>query len=55
MTEETSTLQDFPLQASAQAVKTSAGFERYDDFYRHPLDHLPQNSPQVRERYTELI
>lgn len=55
MTEEASTLQDFPLQASVQAVKASAGFERYDDFYRHLVDHLPQNSPQVRERYAELI
>jgi len=55
MTEETSTLQDFPLQASIQAVKTSADFESYDDFYRYLLDHLPQNSPQTRQRYAELI
>jgi len=55
MIEETSTLQDFPLQASIQAVKASADFESYDDFYRYLLDHLPQNSPQTRRRYAELI
>ena len=55
MIEEASTLQDFPLQASMQAVKASANFESYDDFYRYLLDHLPQNSPQTRRRYAELI
>ena len=55
MIEETSTLQDFPLQASLQAVKASADIESYDDFYRYLLDHLPQNSPQTRKRYAELI
>lgn len=52
---ETSTLQDFPLQASIQAVKASADFESYDEFYAYLLDHLPQNSPQTRKRYAELI
>jgi hypothetical protein len=55
MTEITSTLQDFPLQASIEAVKASAAFGSYDDFYRYLLDHLPQNSPQTRQRYAELI
>jgi len=55
MTEEISTLQDFPLQASIQAVKASADFESYDEFYRYLLDHLPQNSPQTRQRYAELV
>lgn len=55
MTEEASTLQDFPLQASIQAVKASADFESYDDFYRYLLDHLPQNSPETRKRYAELV
>ncbi len=55
MTEEAATLQDFPLQASIQAVKASADFERYDDFYRYMLDNLPQNSPQTRRRYAGLV
>ena len=55
MTEEASTLQDFPLQASIQAVKASADFESYNDFYRYLLDNLPQNSPQTRQRYAALI
>jgi hypothetical protein len=44
MTEEASTLQDFPLQASIQAIEASADFESYEDFYGYMLDHLPQNS-----------
>ena len=40
MAEESSTLQDFPLQASIQAVKASADFESYADFRQHLLDHL---------------
>lgn len=55
MTEERSTLQDFPLAASIQAVKASADLASYNEFYRYLLEHLPQNSPQVRERYAELI
>jgi len=55
MTEEASTLQDFPLQASIQAVKASADFESYEDFYRYMLDHLPQNSPETRRRYANLV
>lgn len=55
MTEGTSTLQDFPLEASIQAVKASADFDSYDAFYRHMLENLPQNSPQTRTRYAELI
>jgi hypothetical protein len=53
--EQASTLQDFPLQASIQAVKASVDFESYDDFYLYLLEHLPQNSPQTRQRYAELI
>jgi hypothetical protein len=55
MTEETSTLQDFPLQASIQAVKASVDFEFYEDFYRYMLEKLPQNSPETRRRYANLI
>jgi hypothetical protein len=55
MTEETSTLQDFPLQASIQAVKVSVDFESYEEFYHYLLEHLPQNSPQTRQRYAELV
>jgi hypothetical protein len=52
---EPSTLQDFPLQASIQAVKASADFVAYDDFYQYLLDNLPQNSPETRKRYAELV
>ena len=55
MTQEISTLQDFPLKASIQAVKASADFDSYDQFYRYMLEGLPQNSPQTRQRYAELI
>jgi len=55
MTEETSTLQDFPLQASIQAVKASADFEFYEGFYCYMLEKLPQNSPETRRRYANLI
>lgn len=56
MTGEASyTLQDFPLQASIQAVKASADFQSYEDFYHYMLDHLPQNSPQTRRRYANLV
>lgn len=55
MTEETSTLQDFPLQASIQAVQASIDFDSYGEFHRYLLNHLPQNSPQTRERYAQLI
>lgn len=55
MTEGASTLQDFPLQASIQAVKASVGFESYDDFHRHLIDNLPQNSPETRRRHASLI
>jgi len=55
MTGEVSTLQDFPLQASIQAVKASADFESYEDFYRYMLSNLPQNSPETRRRYTNLV
>jgi len=55
MIEQASTLQDFPLPASIRAVKASADFEFYDDFYRYLLEHLPQNSPQTRQRYAELV
>jgi len=56
MTEDTAyTLQDFPLQASIQAVKASADFNTYDHFRRYMFDNLPQNSPETRRRYASLI
>jgi hypothetical protein len=56
MTGETAyTLQDFPLSASIEAVKASVDLRTYDDFYRYLLDHLPQNSPETRRRYANLI
>ena len=55
MTKETSTLQNFPWQASIQAVKASTGFETYEDFYRYMVQYLPPNSPQTRKRYASLI
>lgn len=56
MTEQTtSTLQDFPLPASIEAIKASINFAVYDDFYRYMIDNLPQNSPETRRRYANLI
>ncbi|MHC4616937.1 MAG: hypothetical protein ACYTEQ_04195 [Planctomycetota bacterium] len=56
MTKDTPyTLQDFPLPASIVAVKASIGFGNYDGFYQHMLDSLPQNSPETRRRYANLI
>ena len=55
MTEETSTLQDFPLQASIQAVKASADFESYDDFYRYHLDTFRRTRRRRGQRYASLI
>lgn len=52
---EVSTLQDFPLAASIEAVKATADFHSYDDFYRYLIEHLPQNSPETRRRYAELV
>jgi hypothetical protein len=50
-----STLQDFPWAASIAAIKASERCESYDDFYRSMLEQLPQNSPETRRRYAELI
>ena len=50
-----STLQDFPLQASIQAIKASVDFGTYEGFYRHMRAHLPQNSPLTRRRFANLI
>ena len=55
MTQGASTLQDFPLQSSVEAVKASLDFAAYDDFRRHLIEHLPYNSPQTRRRYADLI
>lgn len=56
MTEQTTfTLQDFPLSASIEAVKASINFAVYDNFYRYMVDNLPQNSPETRRRYANLI
>lgn len=49
------TLQDFLWRTSIQAVKASIDFESYEDFYRYMLDHLPQNSPETRQRYANLV
>jgi len=50
-----STLQDFPWEESIQAVKDSRRFESYPAFAEHVFNTLPQNSPQTRRRYTNLI
>lgn len=55
MTDRLSTLQDFPLAAGIQAIKDSLAFDAFDDFYRHLLNNLPQNSPQTRSRYASLV
>jgi len=55
MSTAVSTLQDFPWEESIQAVKDSLRFDSYPVFMEHVFDTLPQNSPQTRRRYTNLI
>lgn len=50
-----STLQDFPWEGSIQAVKDSLRFDSYPAFVEYVFSTLPQNSPQTRRRYTNLI
>jgi hypothetical protein len=50
-----STLQDFPWEESVQAVKDSLSFDSYPAFAEHVFHTLPQNSPQTRRRYANLI
>jgi hypothetical protein len=49
------TLQDFPWNESIEAVKASERFDAYADFYQYMQEHLPQNSPETRQRYAMLI
>ncbi|HEC35090.1 MAG TPA: hypothetical protein ENI39_00985 [Anaerolineae bacterium] len=55
MSSTVSTLQDFPWEESIQAVKDSLRFGSYPAFAEHVFNTLPQNSPQTRRRYTNLI
>jgi len=55
MSNAVSTLQDFPWEESIQAVKDSLRFHSYPAFAEHLLHTLPQNSPQTRRRYANLI
>ena len=55
MSSTVSTLQDFPWKESIQAVKDSLRFDSYPAFMEHVFNTLPQNSPQTRRRYTNLI
>ncbi len=55
MSSTASTLQDFPWKESIQAVKDSLRFDSYSAFVEHVFNTLPQNSPQTRRRYTNLI
>ncbi len=55
MSSAVSTLQDFPWDESIQAVKDSLRFDSYPAFAEHVFSTLPQNSPQTRRRYTNLI
>lgn len=55
MSSAVSTLQDFPWEESVQAVKDSLRFDTYPAFVEHVFNTLPQNSPQTRRRYTNLI
>jgi hypothetical protein len=50
-----STLQDFPWEESVQAVKDSPSFDSYPAFAEHVFHTLPQNSPQTRRPYVQLI
>ncbi len=49
------TLQDFFWTASIVAVKASEGFQTFEEFQRYTIDNLPQNSPETRRRYAELV
>jgi hypothetical protein len=49
------TLQDFFWPVSIVAVKASDEFQSYEEFHRYTLDNLPQNSPETRRRYGNLI
>ncbi len=55
MSSAVSTLQDFPWEESVQAIKDSLRFDSYPAFAEHVFNTLPQNSPQTRHRYTNLI
>jgi ATP-dependent Lon protease len=55
MSNAVSTLQDFPWEESIQAVKDSLRFHAYPAFAEHVFHTLPQNSPQTRRRYANLI
>jgi len=55
MSSTASTLQDFPWRESIQAVKDGLHFDSYPAFVEHVFNALPQNSPQTRRRYTNLI
>lgn len=50
-----STLSDFPYHSGIQVIKDSLNFTNFDEFYRHIIDSLPQNSPGTRRRYAGLI
>jgi len=55
MSSAVATLQDFPWEESVQAVKDSLSFDSYPAFAEHVFHTLPQNSPQTRRRYANLI
>ncbi len=55
MTAVPSTLQSFPYASGLQAIKECQQFSTFDEFYRHLVDNLPQNSPQTRKRFATLI
>jgi hypothetical protein len=50
-----STLQSYPYAAGVQAIKECRQFATFDDFYRHLVENLPQNSPQTRKRFASLL
>ena len=48
-------IQNFPWQASIEAIKDSQKFISYDDFYQHLLNNLPINSSETRKKYASVI
>ena len=49
------TLQEFPLDAGIKAVKDSLRFAEFAAFQAYLNDSLPQNSPETRSRFSQLI
>jgi hypothetical protein len=49
------TIQNFPWQASIDAIKSSENYSSYDEFYANLIESLPHNSYETRRKYAGLI